>query len=351
MEEKISVIIPCYNAEQYIDRCLTSVVSQTIGLEKLEIVCVNDASTDQTWEKLCFWERQYPNQILLVNCKENGKLGKARNIGLAHAGGAYIAFLDADDWMELDAYEKLYQLIRRYQCEIVQFQYVRDPGTGNIWEARNRREKGDFYLELTQEEEHKKFMVTAIMDNGCTNKLFDRQFIDRHQLHFPEGRAYEDVYWGVLTQLHAERVYFLNEILYHYFINPDSIVLKMDQPYHMDIFETTMLMWEESCKRGALRRYPREMELNFLIFYYLGGLKVLALRYTDLKYQEYQQICQVVQKTVPAYKSNPYLAQVLDELQQLQIALIDQEISREEFRQVVRLLRGEALTERRGDPQ
>ncbi len=341
MEEKISVIIPCYNAERYIDRCLASVVNQTIGMDKLEIICVNDASTDGTWDKLCLWERQYQDHILLVDCKENGKLGKARNIGLAHASGEYAAFLDADDWMEPDAYEKLYQIIRQYQCEIVQFKNVRDPGEGNIWDIRSRREKGDFYMELTDVEEHKKFMVTAIMDNGCTNKLYTRQFIDRHQLHFPEGHAYEDVYWGVLAQLSAERVYFLNEALYHYYINPDSIVLKMNEPYHMDIFRTSMLMWEECRRRGALLRYPREMELNFLIFYYLGGLKVLALRYTDLKYQDYQEMCRVVQKTVPGYKENPYLLQVLDELQQLQIALIDQEISREEFAQVVSLLRGE----------
>ena len=110
MEEKISIIIPCYNAEQYIDRCLASVVNQSIGLDKLEIICVNDASTDGTWEKLCFWERQYQNEILLVDCEENGKLGKARNIGLAHASGKYVAFLDADDWMELDSYERLYHL-------------------------------------------------------------------------------------------------------------------------------------------------------------------------------------------------------------------------------------------------
>ena len=341
MEEKISIIIPCYNAEQYIDRCLASVVNQSIGLDKLEIICVNDASTDGTWEKLCFWERQYQNEILLVDCEENGKLGKARNIGLAHASGKYVAFLDADDWMELDSYERLYHLGQEYQCEIVQFQFVRDPGTQDIWNAQSRRDKRDFYLDLTDRKEHKKFMVTAIMDNGCTNKLFTRQFIEQNQLSFPEGCAYEDIYWGVLAQLYAKHVYFFNEKLYHYYINPDSSVLKMDEPYHMDIFHTTMLMWEECRNRGALECYPREMELNFLVFYYLGGLKALALRFTELKYLEYQEMCKMVRKTVPEYKSNPYLTQVLDPMQQLQIALIDQNISKEEFAQVVSLLRGD----------
>ena len=77
MEEKISVIIPCYNVEKYIDRCLASVARQTIGIEKLEIICVNDASTDGTWQKLSAWERKYPQNILLVDCAQNGKLGRA----------------------------------------------------------------------------------------------------------------------------------------------------------------------------------------------------------------------------------------------------------------------------------
>lgn len=72
MKEKVSVIIPCYNVELYIDRCLNSVVNQTIGLDKLEIICVNDASTDGTWEKLCSWEKKYSENIILINCTENG---------------------------------------------------------------------------------------------------------------------------------------------------------------------------------------------------------------------------------------------------------------------------------------
>ena len=340
MEEKISVIIPCYNVEQYIDRCLASVAAQTIGLDKLEIICVNDASTDGTWQKLLAWERRYPQNILLVDCVQNCKLGQARNIGLAHASGDYVVFLDADDWMEPDSYEKLYQLIRDYQCDVVAFQFVQDDGVHNVWKKQERRGREDFCLDLTVDEERKKVLATALMDNGCTDKMYTRAFIMQNGLQFPQGCAYEDIYWGVLVQLCAGRVYFLNEKLYHYYINPDSIVLKKDEEYHMDIFYTTMLMWEECRRRGALERYPREMELNFLIYYYLGGMKMLALRYTELKYGEYQKMCETVRQTVPEYKTNPYLTQVLDDMQQLEIALIEQDISREQFARVMELLRG-----------
>ena len=79
MNDKINVIVPCYNVEKYIDRCLDSVVGQTIGLDKLEIICVNDASTDGTWDRLSAWEKRYPLNIRLINCPRNGAQGRAQH--------------------------------------------------------------------------------------------------------------------------------------------------------------------------------------------------------------------------------------------------------------------------------
>ena len=105
---EISVIIPCYNVESYIDRCLTSITSQTIDLSLLEIICIDDASTDNTWSKLQAWETTYPENIMIIHCDENGRQGTARNIGLQYASAPWIAYIDSDDWIELDYFEKLY---------------------------------------------------------------------------------------------------------------------------------------------------------------------------------------------------------------------------------------------------
>ena len=139
MNDKINVIVPCYNVEKYIDRCLDSVVGQTIGLDKLEIICVNDASTDGTWDRLSAWEKRYPLNIRLINCPRNGAQGRARNIGLSHAFGSYITFLDADDWMEKDAYERAWRAMKDYNCDIVRYGWIRDEGTGNIWDTHARQ--------------------------------------------------------------------------------------------------------------------------------------------------------------------------------------------------------------------
>ena len=69
--KKVSIIIPCYNAERYIDRCVLSLVNQTIGIDNLELIFVNDASTDHTYEKLCEWEVKYSESIMVINCDEN----------------------------------------------------------------------------------------------------------------------------------------------------------------------------------------------------------------------------------------------------------------------------------------
>ena len=112
---KISIIIPIYNAQDYLKRCLNSVVNQT--LQDIEIICVNDASTDNSLKILNCYAKSYSN-IKVIDCKENGGESKARNIGLENATGEYLAFLDNDDCIDLDFYEKLYSLAISKELDI-----------------------------------------------------------------------------------------------------------------------------------------------------------------------------------------------------------------------------------------
>ena len=111
--KKISVIIPCYNAQAYIPRCLHSIFSQTIGMETLEIILVNDASTDHTLDILLQFENKFPDSVIVVNLEQNIRQGGARNVGLSYASGEYVAFLDADDWWEEDKLKKQLEVLRR----------------------------------------------------------------------------------------------------------------------------------------------------------------------------------------------------------------------------------------------
>ena len=113
--KKVSVIIPCYNATKWLPKCFLTLVSQTIGMSELELIFVDDASTDDgaTYAMLQEFERAYPEQILVIYLEKNMRQGGARNIALQYASGEYIAFVDADDFVKEDFLEKTYTRQRK----------------------------------------------------------------------------------------------------------------------------------------------------------------------------------------------------------------------------------------------
>lgn len=110
-EDKISIIVPCYNAEKYIRVCIESILKQTVPLDMLEIIFIDDDSTDKTCEIVKCYEEKYPESILLIECEKNAGPGAARNIGLQYASGNYIVFVDADDVISEGALERVYRIV------------------------------------------------------------------------------------------------------------------------------------------------------------------------------------------------------------------------------------------------
>ena len=117
--KEISLIVPCYNAIKYIDHFMEALEAQTIGINQLEVIFVDDASTDATFQKLCEWEQRYPESIMVVHCEKNGKQGAARNIGIEYASAEYLAYADIDDVMDPCMYEKLLIAAKQQECDLV----------------------------------------------------------------------------------------------------------------------------------------------------------------------------------------------------------------------------------------
>lgn len=159
----ISVIIPCYNVSAYIDRCLTSVTKQTVGVNDLEIICIDDASTDDTWQKLQKWEQRFPENLLAVHCDVNGRQGTARNIGLQYASAPWIAFIDSDDWLELDYLEKMYVITLQGECDIVCCQEERDFSTELTYLDNRKCEKDSRFMVIDTVEKRKIFLYLQSM--------------------------------------------------------------------------------------------------------------------------------------------------------------------------------------------
>lgn len=263
--KKISVIIPCYNAVASIDRCLDSLVKQTIGIENMEIVLVNDASTDQTLEKLCEWEQTYPDSIMVINCEENGKQGQARNIGLQYASGQYIGFADDDDLLESDMYEVLYRAALDNQCDMVVCQSVKHTIEEQVQIPDCEKKEEIIILSSIGERQE---LLKRDINIAIWNKIYRRELLLDNQISFLPGYIYDDIYFSALVKQYCTRVYITNQILYHHIISETSVSYgaksKIDR---IGFLEVHIALIEELRNRGFYDVFSDWYEQEFFIDY------------------------------------------------------------------------------------
>lgn len=267
MNKKVSVIVPCYNAISCIDTCLASLVQQTMSIKDIEIILVNDASTDDTFTKLCEWEQKYPESIMVINCKENGKQGKARDIGLQYATGEYIGFMDDDDWIEADMYETLYQAAVNQNCDLVVCQSVKESAKEvNITQKKEKKQK-DVILDIHSREERQHFLEKNI-NIAIWNKLYKRELLINNVIDFPPGYIYDDIYFSALVKHYCKRVYISSKILYHHVISESSVSYGAKNPMdRIGFIEVHMMLIEELRKRNLYEDFADWYEENFVIDY------------------------------------------------------------------------------------
>ena len=200
--KKFSVIIPCYNVSAYIDRCMTSVIRQTVGMDDIEIICIDDASTDATWICLQQWEKQYSENVMLIQLESNRKQGTARNIGMCYASGEWIAFVDADDWLEPDYLEQLYGPAIKYECDIVSCEILQDVSDTLTCfdEVARTGEMKEQYIVMDTGKTRNLLFKDHLLDGGVPGKLIRKSFLIEFDISFFEDLVYEDVYWSALVR-------------------------------------------------------------------------------------------------------------------------------------------------------
>lgn len=331
MSKLISVIIPCYKVENYIDRCINSLLHQTIGLENLELIFINDASPDQTLSKLLDYEKHYPENILVINSEVNMRQGGARNLGLRYASADYIAFLDSDDWLELTAYEKMYDKASTYDCDVVtcRLKRVTEPGTP----MGSAGKKDRFYI-IETDADRRDFILTGTGEG--IGKLYKKSLLIDNDICFPEHLAYEDNYFSALVTMYAEKVYFLEEYLYHYYFNPNSTVVSQNSAHHFDRLTVELLKVETMKNRGFLDKYYHEIEYDFLRLFYLNTLHIVFTRFSEIPVQTLQQMQAQVKALFPNYKDNPYVTTVLDSLRKTLLKTIELPMEEKEWEKLAK---------------
>ena len=336
--KKLSIIVPCYNVENFIDRCLSSLTGQTLSKECYEIILVDDASTDRTWQHINEWEKKYPDLILAVHCDENGKMGRARNIGLSYATGEYVGFTDSDDWVEPEMFAALLAEAEKNKEDVVSCGHIRDYGSnGNMLTGRGNGKI--CRLAIATEEQRKRFIMDSPMRFNVWDKIVRKEILDRNEICFPEQVAYEDIYFSALLHMYVQKVAHIDMVYYHYYVNPDSTVLKKNVAYHYDIMTVNEKLWKTLKARGLWDRYKEALEIDMLFIWYLATLKIICLRFESPPYDMFCRLKKMTLLYMPDCLKNAYIPVYMKEFYQLLLKLLEMQISPEVLSQIAEMYR------------
>lgn len=219
---KISVIIPVYNVESYIERCLESVMNQS--LSDIEIICIDDKSEDNSLHII----KQYCQTDKRIKClcnEINKGLSYARNLGIRTATGKYVFLLDSDDAMTMGALEKLYNIAESSKCQMVFFDFVNKYESVQLHNKLKYKDRDRTNLngEWRGADLFVKMVEDSDMQPQAWVKLYSRDFLLCKKLFFQDGMLHEDIPYAVKAMFRAERIYFTGEKLYEWWHRESSI--------------------------------------------------------------------------------------------------------------------------------
>ncbi len=281
---KVSVIVPVYNVYEYIDKCLDSLVHQT--LKDMEIIVVNDGSPDDSESIIKKYEKKYKNIKYVV--KKNGGLSDARNFGLKYATGDYIGFVDSDDYVANDMFEKLYNKITKDKSDIAvcEFNYVYPDG--KIIRSYSN-------LDYTDEVD-KKYLISPPM---AWTRLYKKDLFK--ELKFKKDIYYEDLEMNPKVLLYTKKISFVDEGLYYYIVRNNSIMRQ--NTFNEKLLHIFDIL--DSNKKLLYKDYP--MEIEYMYIDHL--LRTASLRFMD--YDNYKEninkIVDIFKSDFPNWKKNVYL--------------------------------------------
>lgn len=300
---KLSVIVPVYNmaADKKLEYCLDSLVKQTLD-EPYEIIAVDDASTDNSLEILREYEAKYPQLVRVIHYDTNKRQGGAKNEGLKAASGEWIGFIDSDDWVTPDYYQKLLKKADETGADMVGCDYslveTHTMEAGRIVQNNSAQQTG-----VLDEEKHK---LLIMRPGSMVIKIYRHEVIQKNRLGFPEGIFYEDNCAGPLWSLyftHFERV---EEPIYYYYQHNVSTVHHITEEKCRDRMKAAEILYKECERRGFLERYHDEMEYRFCELYYVITLfsYMSGVRHPKLSFVK--ELRRGVNMRFPHFRANAY---------------------------------------------
>lgn len=288
---KLSIIIPVYNAENYLDRCIESILAQRYT--DYELILVDDGSSDRSGERCDYYARNYPN-IKAIHI-ENSGVSVARNKGIKIAAGEYLTFVDSDDWIESQMYQDMMDIADEYNCDVVMCDCVKD--FTNHSELYTHEIRAGYYdYEQLKAEYYPHLLMMENIEYPATISnflcVFRRSILrstmqlnegretqhDENCLHYVEGvRFSEDLLFGAQMMLNAKSFYYLkNKAYYHYCINPSSA----SHTFKIDKWTDYMKLLDEANKSILpIQEYNFQPQIDKMLLFFLynaiGDIRVV----------------------------------------------------------------------------
>lgn len=271
MNFKISVILAVYNQEKYLKRAVNSLINQTIGFNNLEVIMIDDCSTDNTKSIINEYISKYNNCIGISLSENSGTAGKPRNIGLTHATAEFITFLDPDDTYEPKALELLYKQITQKKFNAV------------FCNSFTIIDNNKYFTEIYPKDEmiikyNDKLPIIINTISTVWGAIFSREFIIDHNIKFTENVWFEDNYFSLKFLINTKKVIFLNKYYgYDYYTNMESLNYSSNEKSIMKSFNGLLLLYD------YLKKHEKEIDITngMIITDFLG----LFLR-TDMSYNK-----------------------------------------------------------------
>ena len=255
---RISVIVPVYNAERYLNQCISSIANQT--MKDIEIIAINDGSTDNSLNVLDDLSFKYKGRLKVFS-KENGGAGSARNIGIENSNGEFIKFVDADDYLKVDILEKMYTFAKESNVSLVRGNYQTIFGPFKMEDKCSWNDiRGNQIINLKQ---NKDYIVTETP--GIGNKLISRNLMG--DLRFPEKTKWEDLAIMPVVIASSEKLFHMDEPVYNYRVNMNTTIKDFINkiPNVLDIIKCVENIEKQMDLRGLSDEYKAQIESLYIL--------------------------------------------------------------------------------------
>ena len=287
---KVSVIVPFYNVEKYIEKCLETLVNQT--LDDIEIILVNDGSKDKTVDIVKKYKEMYSNKIVYLE-KENGGLSDARNYAIPYARGEYIAFLDSDDYVETNMYKEMYEIAQKENSDMVECNF--------IWEYPN---KTRIDIGTTYNNKHEMIEKIRVV---AWNKLIKREILEKSKVQFPKGYRYEDVEFTYKLIPFLEKVSFCKTPMVHY-VQREGSISNVQNKRNAEIFDVMEHVMDYYKENNLYEEYYQEIEYLYSRYAFCSSfLRIVKIKDKEIRKQLLDMTWNNVYEKFPDWKKNKIL--------------------------------------------